>query len=99
MKDHDEEEEPRGPFECYLHVEECRSGETWVSEIKGRMILDLKTRVKAWVKSEFCGELALDGEIMPRLQGDYYASIITDWRPVDSFVVWQGGGFYLKTTY
>jgi hypothetical protein len=85
--------------DCYLHVEECRSGETWISPIKGNMVLDLKTRLKAWIKSEFCGELALDGDIMPRLQGDYYAQIITDGRSPDSGICWESGGFYMKTTY
>lgn len=85
-----------GPFECYLLVRECRSGEEWVTEIKGRMLLDLETRVKAWVKAEFGGELKLSGELMPRLSGDYYAVIITDWRPRDSVVVWQSGGFFLQ---
>lgn len=85
--------------DCYLHVEECRSGQTYVVPITGRMVLDLETRLKAWIKSEFCGELALDGGITPRLQGDYYAQIMTDGRPPDSVICWQSGGFYLKSTY
>lgn len=85
--------------DCYLHVEECRSGETYVVPITGRMVLDLKKRLKAWIKAEFCGELALDGDIMPRLQGDYYAQIMMDGRSPDSGICWQSGGFYLKSTY
>ena len=85
--------------DCYLHVEECRSGETYIAPITGKMVLDLEKRLKAWIKSEFCGELALDGDIMPRLQGDYYAQIITDGRSPDSGICWESGGFYLKSTY
>jgi hypothetical protein len=85
--------------DCYLHVEECRSGETYIVPITGRMVLDLKTRVKAWIKSEFCGELALDGDLMPKLEGDYYAKIMTGGRAPDSVVCWESGGFYMKGTY
>ena len=85
--------------DCYLHVVECRSGDTYIVPIKGKMVLDLETRLKAWIKSEFCGELALDGDIMPRLEGEYYAQIITDGRSPDSGVCWESGGFYLKSTY
>jgi hypothetical protein len=90
------EGEHLGDFECYLLVTELRSGQEWVTEIKGKMILDLETRVKAWIRKEFDGELHLNGRIMPKIEGDYYASIITDWRPRNSVVVWQGGGFYLR---
>lgn len=82
--------------ECYLYVEESRSGQTWVVPIEGNMTLDLERRVKAWIKSEFGGELRLDGGIMSRLQGDYYAAIYIDHRPPTSAVCWQSGGFYLK---
>jgi len=80
----------------YLRVEECRSGQTWVVPISARTHLDLTKLVKKWIKQEFDGELFLDGGIMPRLQGDYYASIITDGHPPNSHVVWTSGGFYLK---
>lgn len=80
----------------YLHVEECRSGQTWIVPISPRAHLDLEKRVKQWIRSEYCGELRLDGDIMPRLSGDYYAKLITDGRPPDSAVVWSSGGFFLK---
>lgn len=80
----------------YLHVQECRSGQTWVVPFRSNALLDLETRLRAWVKAEFGGELKLDGKIMPKLSGDYYAKILTDHRPPDSVVVWQSGGFYLK---
>lgn len=82
--------------DCYLHVTECRSGETWIQPIHPNAHLDIKRQVKKWIANQFCGELALDGDLMPRLEGDYYATIITDGRPPDSVVVWTSGGFYLK---
>lgn len=85
--------------DCYLHVEECRSGETFIQSIRGNEKLDLKKLVKKWIKKQFCGELALDGELTPKLQGDYYAKIMTDGRPPDSVVCWTSGGFYLKSNY
>lgn len=87
------------PFDCYLHVEHCQSGETYIQEIKPNWTLGLKTRVKYWLKTEFSGELALDGELMPSLQGEYYARIMTDNRQPDSIVCWTAGGFYTKPTY
>ncbi len=92
-------EETKTYPDCYLHVRECRSGQEWIQPITGRMVLDLETRIKHWCKTEMNGELALDGEIMPRLEGDYYAKIMTDGRSPDSAICWDGGGFYLKTTY
>lgn len=89
------EPKPEWP-ECYLHVEDCRSGQTWVVPIKGNMLLALEPRVKAWIKQEFGGECELSGYIQPRLQGDYYAAIYTDHRPPTSAVCWQSGGFYVQ---
>lgn len=85
--------------DCYLHVEECRSGQTWIMPIRGNSLLDLEHQIKRWIKQEFGSELALDGETMPRLSGDYYARIMTDSRPPESAVCWTSGGFYLKSTY
>lgn len=82
--------------DCYLHVLECRSGQTWILPIRGNGLLDLRHQIKRWVKQEFCGEIALDGGIMPKLEGDYYGKVMTDGRPPDSVVCWQCGGFYLK---
>lgn len=72
----------------YLLVKECRSGETWIIPFGPDDTLDIRHNVKKWIAS--------DGELMPKLSGDYYAAIITDGRPPDSVVVWQSGGFYLK---
>jgi hypothetical protein len=82
--------------DCYLHVRECRSGQEWILPIHGNAKLDLRKRVAQWAKQEFGGELKLDGEIMPKLEGDYYARIINDGRPPDSVVCWTAGGFFLK---
>lgn len=87
--------------DCYLHVRECRSGREWIEPIKGNALLDLERRVKAWIRKEFAGAaftVRLAGKIMPRLEGDYYAQILTDGRPPTSVVVWTSGGFYLDTT-
>jgi hypothetical protein len=58
--------------------------------------MDLDALVDAWIASEFCGELQRDGKLMPRLEGDYYAQILTDNRAPDSAVCWTSGGFFLK---
>ena len=84
--------------DCYLYVEECRSGETFIMPLRGNSKLNLKQQVKKWIAKEYCGELKLDGELVPRLAGDYYARIITDGRPPESIVCWTSGGFYLKST-
>lgn len=81
---------------CYLHVTECRSGETFIMPLRGNSLLDLRHQVKKWVKQQFCGELRLSGKIMPKLEGEYYGKIMTDGRPPDSVVCWEGGGFYLE---
>lgn len=85
--------------DTYLHIEECRSGETYIKPLGDDDVLDLETQLDLWIESEFSGELERDGDIMPRLQGDYYAQIMTDGRAPDSPICWQSGGFYLKSTY
>ena len=82
----------------YLRVVECRSGEQFVTGLSARASLDLKRQVKRWIREEFGGELWLDGDLMPRLEGEYYAEIITDGRPPDTGVCWDSGGFFLKET-
>ena len=85
--------------DCYLHVTKCQSGETFIQPIRGNEKLDIKKLVKKWIKREYAGELALDGELMPRLDGTHYAKIMTDGRTPDSAVCWTSGGFYLKNSY
>ncbi len=83
--------------DCYLHVLECRSGEEWIVPLRGNSSLDLKYQLKKWIKSHFDGECRLDGEIMPKLDGEFYGRIMTDGRPPESVVCWEGAGFYLKS--
>lgn len=85
--------------DCYLWIEECRSGETYIKPLGEDDILDLETQLDLWIESEFVGELERDGDLMPRLQGDFYAKIMTDGRSPDSVVCWESGGFYMKPTY
>ena len=85
---------PRWP-DAYLHVKNCRSGEEYAMRITARAKLDLTRLVKRWIQREFGGELRLDGKIMPRLEGEFYAQIMTDGRPPDSVVVWDSGGFFI----
>jgi len=84
--------------DTYLHVTDCRSGQTWIKPLRGNSVLDLTHQVRKWVKEEFSGELRLNGDIMPKLDGDYYGKIMTDGRPPDSVVCWEGGGFFLEAT-
>jgi len=84
------------PYECYLHVYDCKSGEDYFKEIKDDDVLDLETQLIQWVADYFCGELELDLPIMHGIEGDYFASIKTDFNPPDSVISWESGGFYLK---
>jgi len=82
--------------DCYLYVEECGSGETFIQSIRGNEKLNLRNLVKKWIKKQFANELTLDGDLIPKLSGDYYARIMTNGRPPESVVCWTSGGFYLK---
>lgn len=82
--------------ECYLAVEECRSGELEIFALADDDLLDLETLVDQWIAESSGGELMRDGDIMPKLRGEYYAWIQTDRRPLDSAVVWESGGFYVR---
>jgi hypothetical protein len=80
----------------YLHVEECASGATWIVPLSARRKLDLKKLVKEWIKGHFGGEFVLDGELIPRMNGDFYARIMTDGHPPESVTCWRSGGFYVE---
>jgi hypothetical protein len=86
------------PCEIYLYIQDCKSGEEFFIELKDDDLLCLKTQINKWLESYYDGGLMLDGEIMSKLEGDYYASIKTDYSSPDSVVSWEGGGFYLKPT-
>lgn len=82
--------------EQYLHVEECRSAETWIVPIGDDEPLDIEYHVDEWIKREYCGEMMRSGDLMPRIEGDYYAQIKTDGTPPESPLCWQSGGFFLE---
>ncbi len=81
--------------ETYLHIEEGASGETWIVPIRGDTKLDLTKLVKKWIAEHFHGAGELTGPIMPRLEGHFYARIMTDGRPPSSGVCWTSGGFFV----
>jgi len=85
------------PFECYLYIYECRSGEEFFKEIKDDDILDLETQVIHWVKDCFGNEAEVDLPLIPGMEGEYFASIKTDFNPPDSVISWESAGFYIKS--
>lgn len=85
------------PFECYLYIYECRSGEEFFKEIKDDDILDLETQVIHWVKDYFGGEAEVDLPLIPGMEGEYFASIKTDFNSPDSVISWESAGFYIKS--
>ena len=84
------------PFKNYLHVYDCRTGEDYFTEIEDDESLDIEEQVLNWVEARFSGELLMDSSIMHGLEGDFYATIKTDFTSPDSVICWSGGGFYLK---
>ena len=79
----------------YLHVRECRSGEEWIRPLLGNCIVDLRYQLKKWIRDEFVGQYRMDGDLMARLEGDYYAQIKREREPPESIGCWESGGFYL----
>jgi hypothetical protein len=84
------------PYECYLYICNCRSGEEFFKEIKDDDILDLETQVIHWVKDYFDDEAEVDLPIIHGLEADYFASIKTDFNSPDSVISWESAGFYIK---
>jgi hypothetical protein len=84
------------PFECYLYIYDCKSGQKFFKEIKDDDILDLETQVIHWVKDYFSGEAEVDLPLIHGMDGDYFASIKTDFNPFDSVISWESAGFYIK---
>lgn len=80
----------------YLHVRNCRTGEEFIQPIADVENLDLAFHVSRWIYDQFSGELIMDGGIQPKLDGEFYARLMTDGRPPESVVCWTGGGFWLK---
>jgi hypothetical protein len=83
------------PYETYLYVYDCKSGEEFFKELKDDDLLDVETQAIQWVKEYFAGEAEIDLPFCD-FEGDYYASIKTDFNSPDSVVVWESAGFYLK---
>jgi hypothetical protein len=88
-------EDRPAPYENYLYVYECQTGEEFFKELKDDDLLDLETQVIHWVKEHFAGEAEIDYPLC-QFEGDYHASIKTDFNSPDSVVVWESAGFYLK---
>jgi hypothetical protein len=84
------------PYGTYLHVYDCKTGENYFREIKDDDLLDLETQVIHWAKDYFGDEVEVDLPIIHGLEGDYFASIKTDFNSPDSVISWESGGFYLK---
>lgn len=84
------------PFECYLYIYECKTGEEFFKELKDDDLLDLETQVIQWAKDYFNGEAEVDLPLIHGLEGDYFASIKTDFSPPDSITSWESSGFFLK---
>lgn len=83
------------PYETYLYIYDCKSGEEFFKELKDDDILDLESQVINWVNEHFCGELAIDLPLCD-FEGDYHASIKTDFNSPDSVISWESKGFYIK---
>jgi hypothetical protein len=88
-------EDRPAPYENYLYVYECQTGEEFFKELKDDDLLDIETQVIHWVKEHFAGEAEIDYPLC-QFEGDYHASIKTDFNSPDSVIVWESAGFYLK---
>jgi len=86
--------------ETYLHVYENATGEEWIQEIKSNWVLDLRARIQHFLRTEFAGEVKLDGGLDPTCSGgNYTATIYTDHREPDCGVCWDSAGFWVVATY
>ena len=88
---------PKGPYETYLLVTDKDHNES-VMEIQEDELLDLEVLIFKWIKRDLGDSCYL---VQPfdsnnKIFGDYYAVIITDWRPLDSVVVWEGAYFFVE---
>lgn len=83
------------PFEQYLLVTEFVTGRRTAMEISDTEPLDIGRLVKRFVRTAFGGELNV-ANIVPILEGDWHAAIITDRRDPDSAVIWSSASFYLE---
>ena len=88
-------EDRPAPYENYLYVYECQTGDEFFKELKDDDLLDVETQIIHWVKEHFAGEAEIDFPLCD-FEGDYHASIKTDFNSPDSVIVWESAGFYLK---
>jgi hypothetical protein len=86
----------KAPFECYLQVEDCKSGEFFFKELKDDDLLSLEDQLSIWIEEDSCGELVIDFPLM-EIQGDFYAQIKTDWREPESPICWESAGLFIKS--
>ena len=86
-----------GPYQAYLLVTD-KEGEESVMEIKDDEPLDLEALIRKWIEKEVGDSFCLSEPFNSsnKIYGDYYAVIITDWRPKDSLVVWEGSYFFME---
>jgi hypothetical protein len=86
-----------GPYQIYLLVTD-KEGEESVMEIKDDELLDLEALIRKWIEREVGNSFCLlePFNSSNKIYGDYYAVIITDWRPKDSLVVWEGSYFFME---
>jgi len=84
------------PYENYLLIQNCRTGEEWYEEIKDKDIVDLEQLIKKWVDQKFGGEMEIDPPLIDFMEGDYWAAIKTNWASPVSVISWESAGFYLK---
>ena len=76
-----------GPYAQYLFVTNDKEGTESVMEIDDDEPLDLEALIVKWIQREYGDN---------KTCGDYYASIITDWNPKDTAVIWEGAYFFIR---
>lgn len=87
-----------GPYAQYLLVTNDKEDTHSVMEIKDDELLDLEALITKWIQCKF-GEscsLCQPFDSSNKIFGDYYAAIITDWRPKNTVVIWEGAYFFVN---
>lgn len=87
-----------GPHAQYLLVTNDKEGTDSVMAISDDELLDLEALIIKWIQREY-GEscsLCQPFDSSNKIFGDYYAAIITDWRPKDTVVIWEGAYFFVN---
>lgn len=86
-----------GPFNQYLLVTD-NDGNEWIQEIKDDELLDLETLISKWIQIHYGEDCSLcrPFDSTNKIFGDFYAVIITDGRPPDTLVIWEGAYFFVN---